>query len=181
MDNTLSTLQTYFFDRRLADCQAELEKWKADKIYPYENEALNPVEEAERKIFDIVAVNIKRNLPSFDKNDPKGKKFQLRMLKQAIEKNPEDLQTIIEEVLQLTNEKRNEFAELLKETSLTSIISASALVTERLQFISFLETLLFDVEAKKDCKERSQLHKILAENTWIFGDEFSFIVSMINH
>lgn len=177
VDNTLSTLQTYFFDRRLADCQAELEKWKEDKIYPYENEALNPVEEAERKIFDIVAVNIKRNLPSFDKNDSKGKKFQLRMLKQAIEKNPEDLQTIIEEVLQLSTEKRNQFAELLKETSLTSIISASALVTERLQFISFLETLLFDVEAKKHCKERSQLHKILAENTWIFGDEFSLSVS----
>ncbi|MFI3188843.1 hypothetical protein BCS42_14875 [Crenothrix sp. D3] len=177
VDNTLSTLQTYFFDRRLADCQAELEKWKEEKIYPYENEALNPVEEAERKMFDIVAVNIKRNLPSFDINDKKGKKFQLRMLKQAIEKNPEELQTIIEEVLNLSNEKRNQFAELLKETSLTSIISASALVAERLKFIAGLEELLFDTEAKKHFKERSQLHKILAENTWIFGDEFSLSVS----
>ncbi|MEI6707648.1 MAG: ATP-binding protein [Methylococcales bacterium] len=177
IDNTLSTLQTYFFDRRLADCQAELEKWKEEKIYPYENEALNPVEEAERKVFDIVAVNIKRNLPSFDKNDKKGKKFQLRMLKQAIEKNPEELQTIIEEVLQLTDSKRNEFALLLKETSLTSIISASALVSDRLKFIAGLEELIFDTEAKKHFKERSQLHKILAENTWIFGDEFSLSVS----
>jgi hypothetical protein len=177
IDNTLSTLQTYFFDRRLADCQAELEKWKEEKIYPYENEALNPVEEAERKVFDIVAVNIKRNLPSFDKNDKRGKKFQLRMLKQAIEKNPEELQTIIEEVLHLTDSKRNEFALLLKETSLTSIISASALVSDRLKFIAGLEELIFDTEAKKHFKERSQLHKILAENTWIFGDEFSLSVS----
>ena len=99
------------------------------------------------------------------------------MLKQAIEKNPEDLQTIIEEVLQLSSEKRNEFAALLKDTSLTSIISASALVSDRLKFIAFLETLLFDTEAKKHFKERSQLHKLLAENSWIFGDEFSLSIS----
>lgn len=42
-----------------------------------------------------------------------------------------------------------------------------------LKFLSGLETLLFDVELKKHLKERSQLHRILAQNTWIFGEEFN--------
>ena len=35
-----------------------------------------------------------------------------------------------------------------------------------------LEALLFDSELKRTLKERTQLHRLLAENTWIFGEEF---------
>ncbi len=177
VENAELELKTHFLNRTVEDCQFELEKWKEEKIYPYENESINPIEDAERKVFDIVAVNIKRSLPSFDKSDKKSKRFQLRMLKQAIERNPEDLQIIIDEVLQLPESKRNDLADLLKDTSLTSIISASTLVADRLKFITGLEILIFDPESKKTFKERSQLHKILAENTWVFGDEFSLSVN----
>ncbi len=177
IDNAILELKNYFLNRAVEESQLEIEKWKQEDIYPYKDEAFTPVEDAERKIFDIVAVNIKRNLPSFDKNDKQGKKFQLRMLRQAIERSPKELQVIIEEVLQLPSDKRTELAELLRETKLASIISASTIVSDRLKFISGLETLLFDMESKKHFKERTQLHKILAENTWIFGDEFSLSVS----
>lgn len=40
-----------------------------------------------------------------------------------------------------------------------------------------LETLLFDPESKKLLKERSQLHRMLAENnTWVFGEQFNLTV-----
>jgi hypothetical protein len=35
---------------------------------------------------------------------------------------------------------------------------------------------LFDADAKRLLKERSQLHRILADNTWVFGEEFSLTV-----
>jgi hypothetical protein len=35
-----------------------------------------------------------------------------------------------------------------------------------------LESILFDAEKKERLKERSQLHQIVADNTWIFGDEY---------
>ncbi|MCA3799595.1 type I restriction enzyme HsdR N-terminal domain-containing protein, partial [Burkholderia sp.] len=39
-----------------------------------------------------------------------------------------------------------------------------------------LEAVLFDPEPKKRLKERSQLHRIIAQNCWLFGEEFSLSV-----
>jgi hypothetical protein len=66
---------------------------------------------------------------------------------------------------------------LLEDASLANIIGASKLVTDRLKFITGLEALLFDPDIKKNLKERSQLHRILADNnTWVFGEEFNLTV-----
>jgi len=174
--NAVDEIKKYFFDRSIEESKTVLQKWKEDQIYPYINEPENAVETAERKVFDIVAINVKSHLPDFDSTDQKTKAFHLRMLRQAIEKSPEELQTIVNEVLQLPKKKQEQLAELLQEVSLTSIISASRLVTDRLKFLSGLEHLLFDENSKKNLKERSQLHRILAENTWVFGDAFSLSV-----
>jgi hypothetical protein len=40
-----------------------------------------------------------------------------------------------------------------------------------------LEAMLFDADLKKLFKERSQLHKLLEENTWIFGEQFALTLS----
>jgi hypothetical protein len=45
------------------------------------------------------------------------------------------------------------------------------MVAQRLEFLSALEAMLFDPDLKKNFKERSQLHKILEENTWLFGEQ----------
>jgi hypothetical protein len=71
---------------------------------------------------------------------------------------------------------QEQLADLLKDTTLSSIISASKMVSDRLRFLSGLEQILFDREIKKHLKERSQLHRIVAENTWIFGHAFSLSV-----
>ena len=50
-------------------------------------------------------------------------------------------------------------------------------MADRLKFITGLEAILFDPDMKKRLKERTQLHKILESNTWIFGEEFNLWVS----
>lgn len=40
-----------------------------------------------------------------------------------------------------------------------------------------LEQILFDPGIKRRLKERSQLHKSLEENTWLFGEEYNLSVS----
>jgi hypothetical protein len=57
------------------------------------------------------------------------------------------------------------------------IIGAAKIVADRLKFLSALESIVFDSEMKKRLKERSQLHRIVADNTWIFGEEFNLSVS----
>lgn len=51
------------------------------------------------------------------------------------------------------------------------------MIADRLDFLRGLELLLFDPDHRKTIKERSQLHKIVANETWIFGEEFALVVS----
>lgn len=151
------------FRRRLAEDQGKVvARWKEEHIYPYvEQTSLNPVEEAERQVFDILAVNVQSYLPSFEEDDKQSKKFTFRLLAQAIHENPSSVQQIIGEVLGLKKEAQDELAELLKKTPLSSIIGFSKIVANRLDFLLGLEALLFDTENKKQLLERDQLHKIL--------------------
>ncbi|NTU74377.1 type I restriction enzyme HsdR N-terminal domain-containing protein, partial [Candidatus Roizmanbacteria bacterium] len=166
----------YFTERILQEGQELIRKWKSEDVYPYKDDAQTPIEVAERQMFDIVAVKLHESLPSHEAADKKGKAFHLRMLRQVIESSPEDLQNIIAEVLNLPSKSREQLSELLKDISLTGIINASKLVSDRLKFITGLEYLLFDEAGKKSLKERSQLHRMIAENTWIFGPEFTVSV-----
>jgi hypothetical protein len=80
-------------------------------------------------------------------------------------------------VLDLPERKQRELAALLQETTLSAIMAAAKTVADRLKFISTLESIVSDPETKGRLKERSQLHKILAENTWIFGEEYNLWAS----
>lgn len=175
-EEAVKKIRDYFFQRKLESAKDQLDKWKEEQVYPYIAEPKTPVEVAERQVFDIVAINLNQTLPDFERTDKKTKAFQLRMLRHALEKSPEELQLIFSEVLQLPKLQQEQLAELLREASLSGIISASRLVADRLKFVSGIEHLLFDESSKKHFKERSQLHRILADNTWIFGHEYSLSV-----
>ncbi len=169
-------LKQFFIDRKLRRSKHLIDRWKEQAVYPYETPPSTPVEAAEREIFDILAIDIAEQLPDFDQLEIKLKRLQLKLLQQIVERNAGDLQSILSEVLNLSGEKQRELAELLQGTSLSAIIGAANVVTERLKFIAGLEELLFDKELNVNFKERSQLHRILADNTWFFGDEYSLTV-----
>lgn len=163
------------FRRRLVEDRSKIiERWKEEQIYPYEDKLnFDPVETAERQVFDILAVNVQSYLPSFDEADVKSKKFTFQLLAQAIRGNPESVQKIIGEVLGLKKDEQDELAELLHKTPLSSIIRSAKIVANRLDFLTGLETLLFDKESKKKLLERDQLHKILENEAWLFHEEFA--------
>lgn len=170
----IDAVKEHFLNRVLEEAQSQIQEWKEENIYPFKGEPTTAVEDAERKVFDIVAVNINRSLTDFKTSNKKSKEFQLRMLRQAVEKSPEDLQTIMTEVLNLPKATRESLADLLQDTSLSSIINASKVVSDRIKFVLALEQLVFN--HKDNLKERTQLHRMLAKNTWIFGDEFTLSV-----
>lgn len=175
-DEAQEAIRNYFRARAAQEARTVVAEWKDSQIYPYEGEATTKIEEAERQVFDIVAVNVAQYLPDFSSTPSKNKALHLRLLRQAIEKSPEELQMIFEEVLKLPKRKQEELAELLRDVSLSSIISAAKIVADRLRFLSGLEAILFDKESKKRLKERSQLHRIIAQNCWLFGEEYNLSV-----
>lgn len=163
------------FRKRLASNQSQIvERWKKEKIYPYEDRVeLDPVELAERQVFDILAINVQSYLPSFEDSDQKQRKFTFLLLAQAIRQNPDSVNTIIAEVLELKKEEQDDLALLLEKTPLSSIISSAKIVANRLDMLNGLEALLFDKESKRKLLERDQLHKILESEAWLFHEEFS--------
>lgn len=169
-------IKDYFRERAAERARTVVDEWKAAKIYPFAGEPRTTVEKAERQMFDIVAVHVQEIAPDIGEVSAKTKALHLRMLRSAIERGPEELQMILREVLDLPVRQQKELAALLQETTLSAIITAAKTVSDRLKFISALENIVFDPETKGRIKERSQLHRILAENTWVFGEEYNLWV-----
>lgn len=169
-------LKDHFRARAAELASGAVERWRSEDIYPYGYAPVSPVEHVERQVFDIVAMNLAGHLPDFEKSDSKQKRLTFRLLKQAVEENPDSLRTILGEVLGLPKEQQDDLAELLRETSLSAIINAATVVGDRLKFLTGLEGLLFEPESKKRLLERKQLHRLLAQNTWLFGEEFNLTV-----
>ena len=172
VEDARASLRSHF-RRRKAESASELVKqWKDEGVYPFAGDATGPLEAARREVFDICALSVHQYLDSFREGPLKDRQFTLRMLKTALDENPESLKRILSEVLELPKERQNELADLLQYTTLSSIIEASKLVADRLQFLVGLQDLLFRPETKRDLRERSQLHRMLESETWIFGEEY---------
>lgn len=170
-------LRAHFRSKQAQLARSVVEEWKRDNVYPYAGDPKGVIEEAERQVFDVVALNVHAYLPDFDKADPLNKRFSLRLLREAIEESPSAVQRIIQDVLDLPAEKREDLAQLLRRTTLGAVINASRTVADRLDFLRGLEILLFDPKTKEQLLERRQLHKILEDHTWLFGEEFALTVS----
>jgi hypothetical protein len=177
VEDARAKLREHFRARAAEKVRDLVKGWKAEHVYPWEEEPKTAVEEVQRKVFDVVAVSVATALPDIQRSEQRTRRFQLRMLRQAIERSPEDIQLIMTEVLQLPQKKREEFARLLQKTSLVQIISAAKLVADRLEFLDALDAMLFRINLKARFKERKQLHRILETQTWIFGEEYALTVS----
>jgi hypothetical protein len=110
---------------------------------------INAAEIYERQVFDIVALNVNKHLQDFAEQSKRSKAFQLRMLRQAIERAPDELQHVLTEILDLPEKTQKELSRLLEEANLANVISASRLVADRLKFVHGLEAVLFDTPNRK--------------------------------
>jgi hypothetical protein len=162
------------FRARVDDRRREqIEEWQREEVYPYEGEVTDPSVITERETFDTVATTIAKHIPK----SRKAKKATLGLLKETLSAKPDHTHEILERFFSLTRQEKEDLSLLLRRTSLTSLIRTSSEVTDRLDFLRALEILLFDTEAKKVTRERDQLHKILENETWVFGEEYSLLVS----
>ena len=145
--------------------------------YPFQSEPTSELARIEREVFNIVKVTTEEAHSELANCAPKQTELHLRLLKTAISKSLTDLQKIFDEVLRLPPKKRKELLMWLDETDLSGIISTAKLVADRLRFLDTLQLILFDETGKKSLKERSQLHKILEYNAWVFGEEYNLWAS----
>jgi len=133
-----------------------------------ENEEEN---NALKDIFDVCAFKLLEQDPKLLKTKNHSISMLFKLLQKVIEYE-KDVSHIISEVLELDEETTKKFVTLLDSTSLPSLITHYEEIVRKLTFLDVLEELVHDEKYKKKLKERSQLHKIIEKETWIFGSEF---------
>jgi hypothetical protein len=175
IDEARGAMRRYFRSRRDAQQRTTIEGWQEENVYPYGEAPTEPVEQATQALFNYVAVTAASAVNSID--NPQAKRLSLETMRLAVETDPRSLERIIQEVLKLPQEKVDEFHALLQKTSLTAMLSATRMVTERLELLTGLEHLLFSPEASAVVRETAHLHRILERATWLFGEEYALHVS----
>jgi hypothetical protein len=165
----------HYFRRRLQrESDEALQRLHEEGSYPYSHDARSDLDKIERRVFDLCAVNISRHLPSFtEKMDVDGRKLLLRVVREAITQNPTSVGKIIREVCRLPEREARSFARLLDDVPLTNVVHLGTMVAERLRFLKFFEALVYLDPFDQVIRERTQLHRILALNTWMFGEEYA--------
>lgn len=175
VDEARDRMRRYFRERREEQHRSTIDEWREEDVYPFADDPTEPVEQASQALFNYVAVTAASAVNAI--TDVNAKKLSLQTIRLAVEADPGSLEKVIQEVLKLPPEKVQEFHELLEKTSLTAILSATRMITSRLELLAGLDRLLFDPEVKGGVLERAHLHKILDSAPWIFGEQFATHVS----
>lgn len=174
VDTARAAIKQHFEMRATERARDVIQTWRNEQVYPFVDAPTDEVESVKRQLFDVVAFTASPAVNAT--RDPRAKRLSLRLIEQALESEPAELRRILQEVLKLPKEQVEQLDGLLRHTTLTSIVTASRRIADRLEFLRGLEYLLFDPKMKKAFKERSQLHKIVRNEPWIFGEEFALAV-----
>ncbi|MBF6241907.1 Uncharacterised protein [Nocardia otitidiscaviarum] len=173
IDLARDKMREHFRRRTVERQRAVITDWIQEGVYPYSSATgrRSGIQIAERQVFDVVAYTAASTINAA--GDRRAKKLSLRLLREAVESNPGDLHNVLRSVLELPAERLSELSQLLERTTLSAVINTSKRVADRLDFLMGLDALLFDAESRRTTLERRQLHRILAQETWIFGEEYA--------
>lgn len=181
MDEGFSSLKSVTIERvkrfgeryRAQDNKRFLERARKEEFYPYRSAAGDSVTGVRQVIYDAVLekVNEHANVEGMTKRQ---QAVVFRLLDRSLQN--ENLLEILHEVAKLSDADMEKFRQVLERTTLDSIIRLSSEVTARLTFLNVLHELVYG-DVAKHLKERSQLHRILEPQSWLFGPRFHLATS----
>jgi hypothetical protein len=151
----------------------QVAEWRREGIYPYKGQPIGARERTERETFDAVATTVFRHLPKSTGT----RRTTFALLRSVLAHEPSDVLRIAEELFSLSKQEREQLSRLLDRTPLSALVKASTAATSRLDFLAALEHVVFDPDAKNRVRERSELHRILENECWVFGEEYGLHVS----
>jgi hypothetical protein len=169
LDAARDRLREHFKVRLEERTREQIEAWKEEKVYPWDDSPSGTAEQAARDVFDVVAVTASG---AVNASERPGRRLSLRLLREALEQDPGALHRVLREVLDLPEDRLYELSDLLERTPLTALIATSREIADRLEFLRGLEELVLG-DKSRHVRERSQLHRILAGKTWVFGEEYA--------
>ncbi len=90
----------------------------------------------------------------------------------------ENILSIIENVVSLKKEEREELTLLLKRTNFSKIVNTIKLIENRYKVTALLKKFVFDL--KQFTTERDHIQGAIEENYWLFGEQYHLVSADVN-
>jgi hypothetical protein len=168
LDAVSGTFKGWLENRFREQRREIIQELKDLDVYPYVTEPVSATQVAERDLFDEVVVTVQPVLGASKQT----RAMTARLLHLAVTERPESLDRILDEVLNLPENVRDDLADILERSSLPSIIRAAGEVTRRIDFLTALRVLVYDSNDAKALREVDQLHPLVRDNVWLFGEQW---------
>jgi hypothetical protein len=167
-----------YIRRRTEDLRGSIVKQLVDEdSYPYPRTPPDdPVEQAEQQLYDVMLVAA-RNAIGGNKRE---RRMTARLMQIAVQARTADVDAIIDDVLGLPPDIRDLLRDLLRDTSLASIVKAGGEVRSRIELVVGLRRLLYSKDTADQMREVDQLHPLVRDNEWLFGEEWRMSRSEIS-
>jgi hypothetical protein len=150
---------------------------KEEGSYPYPEETPDPITDAERQMFDLIAVTARSALTATSRQQ---RAMTAQLLHVALQERPESLETILAHAFRLTESEQEQLADMLRFSSLGAIVGAAAEVTRRLDLISTLRYVIYSPDASAEMREVDQLHPLVKDHVWLFGESWTLSRSEVS-
>ena len=144
-----------------------VEKLKVDKANPLLQN--KPVSETHELIFNKIAYLVENNYQMLEKGD-KIKDLVYDLIDKSIKNGK--VSDLFAKLTKMKETTLNKFHNLVETTDLESVVHFSAQVAEKIEFLNFLHDITYG-QVSKVLKERSQLHKIVEKQLWLFGENYA--------
>lgn len=156
-----------FFKARNKKFEKFISALEKDSSYPYLHSS--PPSSTHEIIFKKVAYLVEDEHQLLQKND-KIRSFLYPLLDKTIANG--QIEDIFKSVLKLSPDNLDKFHSLLQRTDLEDVVHFTSQVADKLEFLDFLHELIYG-DISKFLKERSQLHKIIEKQLWLFGEAYN--------
>jgi hypothetical protein len=85
----------------------------------------------------------------------------------------ENILDILENIIDLSDEERQELSKTLKKTKISSIVELVNLLEGRFEVVNVLKQMVFELE--KFTNERDHIQKVIENNYWLFGEQYHLV------
>lgn len=156
-----------FFKAKNKRFEKFINELSSDKFYPTSFEA--ELSKSRELVFQKVAYLIEDEYKLLSKNENLRGLFY-NLIDKALSSG--HIEEIFTKVLKLSDDSLKKFHSLLEKTELENVISFSSTVANKLEFLDFLNQIVYG-DISKILRERSQLHKIVERELWLFGEAYN--------
>lgn len=171
IDNYLRKKRKPFLIKFSNNLIEDLEKIKAFPNYDtknfFENAKKNELESVVREIYQIQP-------KIFASLNNEQKKILVRFLDLIMQSGEcVSLLKILDEIIELDSEEREELARLLNSAKMTNIIKTISLIKDRYKAVDELKQLVFNKSLH--AKEVPHLQNFIEKHYWIFGEQYNLV------